>query len=467
MASLEAAEFPLENVCLEAQQLLGALRSVVAQLSSLLPTSPIEPSTLSVHFDYDSQLSEISEIGLLIDPVGVLAQHVEVRDLPVNARPGRTLQFELALSADYPCIATAELKAAATSLLPHVQVNVSVVCGEVSSLPLLATPALAANGRSVAVTVPIPGNTGADSCVVIHGVYVTGQFVESGQSLPARIAVLIGITAPLRLEGAVNHCNMANPVISHDGTLYAPRYDSPDVLVFSADGAPLPSLLVDCLDLSTTTCSAAFDEASTTLLLAEAFSVRSMLVAVDVASCAVRWSSKLGGSCYGIAVLSRHGIVVAGVFRLNELRVFGLADGSFVATAPVEDPAFMVTDPATSTLYVSTRFAVSSFQWNGGTLVSGGVVKAAGDTDNDRPLAVVPPAPGQRNSYLVVGTADSPTLAVLSLPDCRRVHTHTLDGMDVKGLAAEPTGTALAVCDGSSKAVHVLPWPLPGMPLLQ
>ena len=33
------------------------------------------------------------------------------------------------------------------------------------------------------------------------------------------------------------------------------------------------------------------------------------------------------------------------------------------------------------------------------------------------------------------------------------------------GLAADPSGTALAVCDGgASKTIHVLPWPLPGMP---
>jgi hypothetical protein len=52
---------------------------------------------------------------------------------------------------------------------------------------------------------------------------------------------------------------------------------------------------------------------------------------------------------------------------------------------------------------------------------------------------------------------------VLSLPDRRLVHTHELKGMGVMGLAADPSGTALAVCDAASKAIHVLPWPLPGM----
>jgi hypothetical protein len=73
----------------------------------------------------------------------------------------------------------------------------------------------------------------------------------------------------------------------------------------------------------------------------------------------------------------------------------------------------------------------------------------------------------RHTSYLVVGTLGEPTLRVLSLPDRRLVHTHTLEGMKVMGLAADPSGTALAVCDAAFKAIHVLLWPLPGMPPLQ
>ncbi len=87
-------------------------------------------------------------------------------------------------------------------------------------------------------------------------------------------------------------------------------------------------------------------------------------------------------------------------------------------------------------------------------------------TNNYRPLAMIPPSPGLRTSYLIVGTYGSPTLNILSLPDRRLVHTHTLEGMQITGLAADPSGIALAVCDFRSKAVHVLPWPLPGMPAL-
>ena len=120
-------------------------------------------------------------------------------------------------------------------------------------------------------------------------------------------------------------------------------------------------------------------------------------------------------------------------------------------------------------VYVSTRsgggHSVSAFRWDGdgAALVAEGAVEAAGTEDNWRPLAVVPPAFGLRTSYLVVGNTYSPTLRVLSLPDRRLVHTHELEGMQVRGLAADPSGTALAVCDFTSQAIYVLPWPLPGM----
>jgi hypothetical protein len=444
---------------------LGALNFEIDDMTAALPVGPVEPVVLLFDVDVESHTYEIGALGTVIAPRGVLARHVEVRGLPKHARPGRPLQFDLALSADYPCTAPAELEAAAASLVPHVHVDASLVCGEVL-LPLLATLAPAAGGRSVYVFVPVPASTVMDSIVFIHGISVAGQRVMYGQSLPAHVALVTGMLAPLRLEGAANHCP-STPAISGNGTLYAPRYDSPELLVFSADGTPLPSLSVANLGLSTFLSDVAFDEASATLLLVDDNDDSSFIVAVDEESTAIRWSAELGSSNYGIAVLSTQGLVVTSTYASDELRVHQLSDGALVTSTAADDPAYIASDPSTSTLYVSTRAQVTAFRWNGSALVSEGIVEAAGDTGDDRPLAVVPPAPGQRNSFLVVGTYTTPTLVVLSLPDRRLVHTHTLEGMQVVGLAADPTGTALAVCDAESKAMHVLPWPLPGMPPLQ
>lgn len=87
--------------------------------------------------------------------------------------------------------------------------------------------------------------------------------------------------------------------------------------------------------------------------------------------------------------------------------------------------------------------------------------------------AVVSPALGKRVSHVVVGATGSRNLLVLSLPAHVLVHTHTLTQagfMGVSSLAADPRGEALVVScivDDIKAVVHVLPWPLPGMPPLE
>jgi hypothetical protein len=94
---------------------------------------------------------------------------------------------------------------------------------------------------------------------------------------------------------------------------------------------------------------------------------------------------------------------------------------------------------------------------------AGVVVAEAGISKGEyRPLTVVPPVPGKSVSHLVVGSSDDGELLVISLPERRLVHRHTLYRTRVFGLAADPWGRALVVCDVSK--MRVLPWPLPGMP---
>ena len=451
-----------------AAELSARLDSVDALLATL-PHGPVEPSLLRVELDVGAAVVALRTAGTMLAPCGVRADDVVVRRLPTSVCPGRTLRFELAVSDDYPRRAPAELEVAAASLAFHARLTVSLVCGAESPQPLQATLAPATAG-SVAVTVAIPEGTCIDAEVVVSGVTLAGQAVTGGQALPGRLRVIAGIQAPLRLEGAVAAYSSSAPFITPDGTLYAPKHGSPDVLVFAADGTPLPPLPLAALGLSTSTASAAFVEATGMLLLADANGIASKLVAVDAASRAVRWSAALGGGCYSIAVLPAQSVVVVGDFGTRELHTLHLSDGTRMASANADWPTFVVADPALATVYVSTLYQVSAFRWDGAALVAEGVVEAAGATRNDRPLAVVPPAPGQRTSYLVVGTGLSSTLRVLSLPDRRLVHTHELKGMGVLGLAGDPSGTTLVVCNAASKAFtscrgrclacHPLPLPL-------
>jgi hypothetical protein len=318
------------------------------------------------------------------------------------------------------------------------------------------------------VFVAIPESAGRGALVVVSSVTVTGLPVTGGQALPARMQLVRGMHAPLRIVGAANR-GTSSPVITLDGVIYIPLGLSETVLVFDADGAPLSPLPLAAMGLSDGTHFADFIEATGTLLLADTNDASSKLVAIDAVSGTVRWSAALGSSCWGIAALPTQGVVVVSDYDDNQLHVHRLSDGVRVLSTTAVSATCVAADPAFGTVYVSTGdYGVSVFRWDGAALVAEGVVKAAGTGVFDRhlELAVMPPTPGRHTSYLIVGTHLS-TLHVLSLPDRRLVHTHTLEGIDVMGLAADPSGTAFAVCDGSSEAIHVLPWPLPGMPPLQ
>jgi len=479
-----------------------------------LPRGPVEPTFIALQqsqnqdsWGDDSRISctlgTQGPLGPLFAPCGVRADNIFVRGLAKFVQLGRPLQFELALS-NYPSHTQTELNIAAASVAFHTNVSVSLVslvsqvhwtdgtdgtdgAKLLQPLPLQATltPASAGSGNvNVIVTIDVPKGTPRDAEVVIDSVTFAGQAVsrcltgfDSGAEvqtlplyMPVRLRVMTGMHAPLRLKRA---SYVASTVaITPDGTLYAPERGSLDVLVFAPDGTPLPSLHLKTMRLCHNTCSAAFVydfvEDKGTLLLADARGTASQLVAVDTASMTVRWSAALENSCYGIAVLPAQGVVITSNFRgTDHLSIHHLSSGTRVAGVSASNPLFLAADPSTATVYASTSGHVTAFCWDGAALVCDGVVEAAGAFGDARPLAVVPPAPGpesgQRTSYLVVGTECSTTLRVLSLPDRRLVHRHKLEGMYVVSLAADPSGTALAVCDAATRAIHVLPWPLPGL----
>ena len=202
----------------------------------------------------------------------------------------------------------------------------------------------------------------------------------------------------------------------------------------------------------------------------------SRLVAVDATTHAVRWVTDAGalGLCLGVAVSTAKGVVVANDWDARSLLVHRLTDGLRLhSIAAPRIGSYMATDPVTEAMY-SGGFcdgicSVLSWRWaaDGSGLQCDGPVAAAGTAVVSRPLAVMPPAPGKLTSYLIVGVRDAHQLRVLSLPGLALVHEHTLKGMHVVGLAADPWGGALAVCDAASRTAHVLAWPLPGMPPLE
>jgi hypothetical protein len=128
-------------------------------------------------------------------------RHVEVRGLPKHARPGRPLQFDLDLFADYHCTAR---RPPLPSFL--VQVDAWIGSGEVS------TPAPAAGGRGVVVSLPVPEITDRNSRYTYRWATHDAWAVAA-----CTCAVVTGMLASLQLEGAMN-IGDSTPAICSDGT---------------------------------------------------------------------------------------------------------------------------------------------------------------------------------------------------------------------------------------------------------
>jgi hypothetical protein len=456
-----------EEIAALSAALIANLDGIDALLATL-PHGPVEPSLLRLELDEAALFSALRTAGVVLAPRGLRISDIVMRGLPTHVRLGRPLQFELALSDDYPRRAPAELDAAAASLAFHARVDVLLQIG-LEFQPLIVTLLPASGGEgAVFVSVGIPdGIASSDGEIEIRIATLAGQHDPTGL-LRMRVHVgagANGMHAPLVFTGTMG-TQTCTPVITSDGTLYVPHYDNPDEAVFAANGTPLPPVSLAALGFTSYTLAAAFAEETGTLLLAGFIS---NLVAVNASDMTLRWSAKLPGTCSGIALLPVQGVVVVSTKSECKLHAQRLSDGVRIASTEAACPEFVSSDPTSGTVYVSTGsnpYGVSAFRWTGSVLVADGIVEAAGEASYGRPLTVMPPTYGRRTSYLIVGTTFSPTLLVLSLPDRRLVHTHKLVGMRVIGLAADPSGTALAVCDRASNAIHVLPWPLPGMPQL-
>jgi len=196
------------------------------------------------------------------------------------------------------------------------------------------------------------------------------------------------------------------------------------------------------------------------------------------------WATPIGSfvNCRGAAAIPDAGVVFASNYWDNQLCVHYAGDGRRLASFALTDTSYLAADPSSGIVYASCRGGIVPFEWvaSGGA----GVLKRHPNVDlsgtpqasnPDHALTVVPPAFGKSTAYLVSASYSS-SLAVFALsstgageactPTATLIHVHELDGASVYGLAGDAAGTALAVIDAASHNTHVLPWPLPGMPML-
>lgn len=385
------------------------------------------------------------------------------------------------------------------------------------AIDLLADPAV--HGNFVSATIPGAALAPPGAVVVIIWSYACSLsrhvvcVAAPGMQAPLRIAAVSPSAAAGSCPGAC--------VISDAGLMYArcSPAGAGAVLAFDAAGRLVRGLapasgpcaatgLVDVTALAVVS----WCRADALLLVASGRGAGAGVTALDLSALAgapagaaaalcsarVLWHSAVGRlseACTGLAVLPALGLVAAAVLGGSgggALTLLRLADGVALHSTAVDCPGSVAVDLDTRVVYVSSAGAVRGFNLpphlltgeDGDVAVpsfeivceptacgGGAAAPASGGISGGCHLAVVRPAPGKRVAHLIISCAACapapPVLRVLALPDHALVHEHCLEpGVLIGGLAADPIGSALAVCDASSGAILVLPWPLPGMAAL-
>ena len=130
---------------------------------------------------------------------------------------------------------------------------------------------------------------------------------------------------------------------------------------------------------------------------------------------------------------------------------------------------YLTCDATTATLYASCGYHVAAWRWDASqqTLVAEGgasaeALKAASSRGrNFRPVVVMPASRGAPKC-LVVGTHYTAELRIISLPDYTLLRTAVLPGgLNITGLAADPSGESIVAFHNSANQLHVLKWPIP------
>lgn len=475
VASLGDTEFVAQHA-----ELTARLDSADALLLALTCTV-IEPRHVGLLVNEPALLASIAAFGRVLAPCAITASDLVFDGVPrwPFARPGDTLQLRLTPTRAKRTSQTAEeLEISLGAVATATHVDASLQARDVLPEPLPANVCVDASRGCVTFSIAIPSTAPVGSSVCISSVVVSGQKVGD---VALRILLQRGSQAPLSLRWKDEHDVPLSLCISPTGLIFAPVPGCSGLLVFNSNGAPLAGLPAKELGLSTTLRYAAFaDCPSPVLLLADENGASSQLIALDPTAGIVRWATAPGllQDCCGLAALPDSGIAVCVSFDDERLFAHRLSDGERVGSLAVPGLGYsLASDPATGAVFGTvqrredgSRYAVTQFSWAPSSSLNFRVdrrVSAAGEGSHVRILTVVPPAPGKRVAHLVVGTGDKPKLRVIALPGLALVYTHILEGMRVTGLAADPLGGALAVCDRLCGTVHVLAWPLPGMPVLE
>jgi hypothetical protein len=464
--ALAAAGAPLTAPVTSAARTFGALLPSMLDL----PSSFVE--TRSVGFTSGRDTTSLAEDRVVAwfppyEDVAII-DNIEVRDVPLRAHPGSSFAFKLVINNAY-----ARTHPEAVELLQnHTRVN-AYINETREKLAFACTPLVKDGLVGVTVRISIPSDTDFQH-VIISGVRVAGRpVIQFDFPFPRTVDVLPGMHAPLELLFQKN--NAMDFAIASNGTMYV-LFDSHATLVrvFAGDGTEkrrpmsVPIALVRTL---------VFVDTLNMLL----FTTHDTLIAFDVERQSIRWQQTIVAGVGIIckpSVLSTCGvcIITSTKNEKHEVRVYSLDDGTlrYNGLTPYwcESHTF---DSTTSTWYafmfdeVLSQKIIVSFRWNGTKLIAEHTTPIS---ESVRTITVIQPTAGRRISYLVGGHEnmfdDSFILQVFSLPDLSWVCSTLIPCHWGKTLSADPSGTSIAMLNSyMGDAIHILPWPLAGMPALE
>jgi hypothetical protein len=482
------------------------------QLLETMPTEAVEPGV--VLFLHSASLGSVVAVR------SFAATDITILQRPQCVLRGAALRFSLALAAAAAprnvsfndslrgLMSVLDLRVevrlpastcAAAATAPAATAATVDVTAVGNHQPLAVTFVEESMGDSIAwITVNVPSGATLYSDITATLSERSRSFAATNVLVVARV-MRGSLVAPMIFGGFEEaSVHAMSPCVSATGSVFVPKYDRNVVHTFNEDGLPLLDITLARLGLSDSCSAAAMSREFDTLLLAddsEIIAVRCSLFDPVAGLHDLLWRTQprsLRGSC-GIAVsptLDRLFVTSVGDSMLHCHRV---SNGSLISSVflPCGNPRFVAVDPISGDVFVSAdgvvcvvRYCVPGFDVysqpprGGWPLAEGGLLvvthaqlEAAGQGSHCRPLCVVPPRASSditglsaSSAFLVVGEYQMPLLRVIRLPDLALMHTHRLDGVQLVGLASDPGGSALVICDARSGQVGTMPWPLPGMP---
>jgi hypothetical protein len=444
----------------------------------------------------------------VVEPRVVCVSDVSVRDVPAGVAPGAALTLTLTLRPESVTgLRFVEgLSAVAAALASSIDIEATNEANDrfhpqpaLASRPppeLLAYTARPTASSDVSVSVLCPPTAAMGSFIVVHRLCIDGVPLAG----PPWVARVTRLMAPLTLAPAADS-RWYNARVTPDGMVWAlgasDRAVSRDkhLGAFASDGKRLQDKTLDLDGLSQDTAitkGLAYDAGTGTLIIAARSTgagAEASVLGIAAASMDVLWQSARDTTLdpMGIALLPAQRVFLLCNYACDRLQVRRVGDGALVADARCRCPGYADALAATGTAFVSccsmddSDFSVAVWHWSAPRSelwCEPTPLLCAGRTEMSRPLAVMPsaaavaaaaaagPSAGGdgRGAVLISATDARGEVRISSLVSRTLLHVHTFRGLDIDGLAADPSGTALVVVAGGQ--LHVFSWPLPGMPPL-